>query len=533
MKEHRTDYLVRIFTVLAAIVMFLSAGHLAAKRLISLQQTRQIQEFGQTAILRSDASIDVGVKSIETISKQGPMACSQASLQRIRLQIYRSSSIKDVRYVSRSGIIGCSAFSETLEFDKRWATRSEMIPVLGTTLRFFRVEQFFGMALGVLKDFDDGSGIVGILGIDATQLDLLPNELRSKSYVSLQLDNGLEIARTDTASPRPDERSALIVEHESHRYPVSVRISVDRSALLTWNRQLYTPIVTLSGGLGVIFGILIAWLFQRSRNPLAEIDRAIANGEFRPFYQPIFELESGRIIGAEVLARWVRLNGDIIPPSRFIELAENTGRIESITRRQVKDALAELAAVLAIDRDFKLSFNVVPKHFLSEEFLPELDDIVKRSNASSGQVTIELTEREAFEDPDRAASMVRRAQSLGFRVYLDDVGVGHSGLSQIQSLHVDGIKVDKFFVDALHEDNSTSLVIEMLVRLAREKSMGIIAEGIESNTQVTELLACGIRHGQGYVKSRPVPCVSFLELYGIDQENRIKSDDTHTIHRVA
>jgi sensor c-di-GMP phosphodiesterase-like protein len=275
----------------------------------------------------------------------------------------------------------------------------------------------------------------------------------------------------------------------------------------------------LSLALGAAFGMLLARVVFRPRNPVDELDRAIAAGEFQPYLQPIFDLKTGAIVGAEVLARQVRRDGTVVPPSRFIELAEESGRIAAITWQLMASALAELGDVIRRDPHFRLSINISPGHFISESFADELRREVAAAGVRANQITLELTEREGFEDLAQAAELVAQVRSLGFRVALDDVGIGHSGLSQIQRLGADVLKIDKFFVDSVNHDLSANVVIEMLVRLAAEMEMSIVAEGIEREEQAAALRECGVGTGQGYLVSPPLAVPAFLELLG-EKERR-------------
>lgn len=207
-------------------------------------------------------------------------------------------------------------------------------------------------------------------------------------------------------------------------------------------------------------------------------------------------------------------DGSVIPPARFIDLAEDTGRIDAITWQQIETALSEMRPVLASNAGFRLSFNVSPQTFLAPDFARRLTGTVAKSDAAPHQVTVELTERLSFPDPDRASEIIGELQQLGFAVAIDDVGIGHNGLSQIHRLGAKSLKVDKFFVDAIHEDGGAPIVIEMLVRLARERGMTLVAEGVEREDQAAALLGCGVRIGQGYILSPPVPGVKFLAFYG-------------------
>jgi len=178
-------------------------------------------------------------------------------------------------------------------------------------------------------------------------------------------------------------------------------------------------------------------------------------------------------------------------------------------------ALKQLYPRLREDKHFKLSVNVAPRHLLSDGFIETLRRVVMGAKISARQIVLEVTERNELPDLYRAAAVVTELRELGFRVAIDDVGVGHSGLSQLKELGASTIKIDKYFVDTITEDRSAVTIVETLVRLARDFGMTVIAEGIETVDQVQALLACGVEEGQGYLISPPLPFAKFDELLEI------------------
>jgi sensor c-di-GMP phosphodiesterase-like protein len=192
-----------------------------------------------------------------------------------------------------------------------------------------------------------------------------------------------------------------------------------------------------------------------------------------------------------------------------------------MTWQLLRTALAELHGLMKQDKTFRLSINVSPQHFVADGFVDELRGCVSQAGVATRQITLELTERESFADPERAAAVVARVRDLGFKVAIDDVGIGHSGLSQIQLLRADSLKIDKFFVDTVGRDEAGDIMIGMLVRLAREMRMSVVAEGIEEPAQIAALIACGVASGQGYVVSPPVAAKSFLAIV---EERRRRPD---------
>jgi sensor c-di-GMP phosphodiesterase-like protein len=500
--------------VAASLAAFCAGGHFAAKALIESLQMRQLNELTDVVLRRSEVAVDFGAASIDEIAKGGNIGCAPTTLQAFRLRVYQRPGVKDVRLVNSDGSVICSAYSETLEFDKGWVSRSDMLFSHDVSLLLFRVEQFGADALGVMRDLGDGRSLVAILGINSYLFDIMPAELRARSKVTLKLANGQslgEFALDEVALAQP-----IDFVRRSARYPLQAMISVDRTALGAWNGQLYWPAMLLATALGLVFG-LVATRTRRVEGPLAEIDRALAKEQFRPYYQPTFHLKTGAILGCEVLARWIRDDGSVVPPMSFIPLAESSGRIRPMTWQILERALKELNAHLREHKEFKLSVNVVPSHLLSGDFVPTLRRVVASAKVSTRQIVLEITERDKLDDIARAAELVRELRDLGFRVAIDDVGVGHSGLSQLKALGATTMKIDKFFVDTITRDGSTTAIVEMLVRLAKDLTMTVIAEGIETEDQLQALLACGVEEGQGYLVSPPVPIAKFAELVEIEQ----------------
>jgi sensor c-di-GMP phosphodiesterase-like protein len=504
----RRPSLSSIVTVVASVATFAACGHFIAKTVIEGQQQQRLQELTDIALRRSEAAVDFGASIVDEISHDGGLNCDPSSLQRFRLQVYQRSAIKDVRLANHDGSIICSAYSETLEFDKAWVDRSDMLPTIEDGLRLFRVEQFGGAALGVLRDVDAQKSLVAIIGINSYLFDIMPADLRAQSEVLLELNNNQQLtqfALEDTKLVHPVEFTRT-----SSRYPLHATVRVEQAALTSAYGRGYRLAMLAALGLGLAFGVLLSRA-RRAEGPVADLDRALARNEFRPFFQPTFHLTSGDILGCEMLARWIREDGTIVPPMKFIPLAEQSGRIRTMTWQILSIALKELNTHLRQNKDFKLSFNVVPSHLMSDGFVETLRKIVADAKISARQIVLEITERDELQDLGKAASVVRQLREFGFKVAIDDVGVGHSGLSHLKALGANTMKIDKFFVDSI-KDESTSLIVETLVRLAKDLQMTVVAEGIETEQQMQSLLACGVLEGQGYIVSPPLPCAKFMEL---------------------
>jgi sensor c-di-GMP phosphodiesterase-like protein len=289
----------------ASMVVFAVGGHFAARAVIARQPAKQLEELTEVALRRAELAVDSGAATLADLAKRGELSCAPESLQAVRLQVYQRPAVKDIRLVDREGTVICSAYSETLEFDAGRADRSDMLRSSDNRVLLFRVDQFSGVALGVLRDIDEKNSIVAILGINSYLLDIMPIELRGHSEVLLELSNGSDVGAFFLKRPAA---SALTVSYGSVSglYPLRATVRVERSALQNWNSESYWPIILIALGLGTAFGVLLTRTTARLEGPIADIDRGLACREFRPFYQPTFDLNTGAIGGCEVLVRWIR-----------------------------------------------------------------------------------------------------------------------------------------------------------------------------------------------------------------------------------
>ena len=497
--------------VLASTVAFGLGGHFAAKGVINHQQAHQLDELTEVVLRRTEFAVDFAAASLDQLARRDLASCAPAALQAIRLHVYQSSTIKDVRLVNPDGSVICSAYSETLEFDKGWVDRRDMLSSRDKQLSLFRVEQFGGDALGVLRDINDSSALVAIVGINATLFDIMPAELRAHSEVVLGLSNGEKLGEFQVDAER-SLQEPISFDKNSARLPLHATIRLEGAVLSRWNSEAYWPALALALGLGALFGFLLA-RSRRLEGPVADLDRGLAAREFKPYYQPIFELTTDEIRGCEILARWLRQDGSVIPPMNFIPLAESSGRIQAMTWQILESALSDLKPLLKANKNFKLSLNIVPNHLLSAGFVERLRRTVLAAKVSARQIVVEITERDELDDLARAAAVVSELRDHGFRVAIDDVGVGHSGLSRLKGLGANTIKIDKFFVDTITVDASTTMIVEMLVALARDLQMTVVAEGIETEDQRRALIASGVQEGQGYLVAAPLPFMKFSELF--------------------
>jgi sensor c-di-GMP phosphodiesterase-like protein len=318
----------------------------------------------------------------------------------------------------------------------------------------------------------------------------------------------------DQAQAEDDSGGPLLTTQlKSERFGLVVTASMPRARALASGGDL-ALIAALGTGLGtaLILTLLAFGPWRVREDPVSELQHAIRNDELVPYYQPIVDLATARIVSAEVLVRWRKPDGTLVPPVQFIPLAENSGLIVELTRALMRRVCAEAGAAIGARPNFRVGFNLSAHHFVDETIVEDVRTIFGASPIAVSQVLFEVTERQPLDNLTMARRVIAALQGLGASVGLDDVGTGHSGLSYMLKLGVDFIKIDKMFVDAIGTERYSTTIIETLVTLARDMHMEIIAEGVETFEQVQHLRERGIRKAQGYVFAPPLPGTSFIQL---------------------
>ena len=497
----------------ACLSAFAGAGYFVGSVAIDAGNKRQLEDLNRLVLGRSELEVDFAFIALGELVEGGAAGCDESSLSAMRRQVYVRSTIKDIRVIDADGMVTCSAFPETQRFDAPSPLADRAVPSKVASIELFRLDQVSSSAIGVLWKVVPDLALVAVLNTDSLLFGAIPSGLRGGSGMELSVTNGDIVAAFGTVpEATPGLPATLTFNSSSDRYPLSLQLRVGGSIFGSWNRDALLYFLVSGALLGLIFGFLLARLLTLPRSPLAELDDALAGGEFVPYMQPVFSLASGKIIGCEVLVRWHRSNGEIVPPSRFIPLIEQSGRIERLTLDVMSRALRELRPQLDRDPGFSVAFNIAPSHFLAPRFSESIESLVHTAGVRPTQVVLELTERQELSDPARAAQLVATLAATGFQIAIDDAGTGHSGLSTVKTLGAQILKIDKFFVDSILTDHSAQVIVEMLVKVARELKMTLIAEGIERQEQMAWLKAAGVDEGQGYLVSPALPIDQLLAL---------------------
>jgi EAL domain-containing protein (putative c-di-GMP-specific phosphodiesterase class I) len=243
-----------------------------------------------------------------------------------------------------------------------------------------------------------------------------------------------------------------------------------------------------------------------------EMRAALEANQFRAYFQPKVNLRTGRIEGAEALARWVKPDGAIVSPARFIPQAEEMGLIGPLSEVILRDACWKAAAWHREGLEAHIAVNVSALQFADDRFAAKVLRILDQSGLPNSFLQLEITESVALEDSKRAIERIEPLRARGIRFAIDDFGTGHSSLAALTRLPFDLLKIDQSFVRGLNHDRHAPAIVETILAMAAALEYDVIAEGVETEAQAEYLRRRGCPMAQGFLYGAAVPPHEFVKL---------------------
>jgi sensor c-di-GMP phosphodiesterase-like protein len=477
--------------------------------LIDRQGQEDVNASARRAIALADSRVSTVTDALDELAAGGVGTCEPGNINAMRHAAFATIPIKEIAILGPGGTALCTHLG--LPSGVRDLVSSE--PLTGGYTLDVVTLATGGHAVRLRRKAGNGPNSIAALVPAVLFLPQVSSQGSPFSAYARVVTRGGSVIGQIGAPAALKSGATFSARESSGKYGFGVEISLPRSGVIA-NHAGIERLGMLAALAIILFLVCFVVLVPRRapNNPVDALQRALAAGEFVPYYQPIVDIRSGQLRGAEVLVRWKKADGSLVLPGAFIPLAESSGLIREMTRDLMRRVCIEAGAAIGRRPALKISFNFAGQLFGDDSIVKDVRGIFSGSPIKLPQVVLEVTERDPIENFTATRQTIAALQGLGVRIAIDDVGTGHSGLSYMLKLGVDIIKIDKMFVDAIGTDRNSTTIVETLVDLAHNMRMDVVAEGVENFEQVMHLRELGIRSAQGYVFAPPLPGGAFLQL---------------------
>ncbi len=511
----------RVRGVVAAVSLGLATGLLIGvlwgREVILRVSGQKLSSFADRIRSNGESSSDEARKVLQEINRLPYAPCSDAELVTFRRIVYTSFYLNDAGRVA-DGTIPCSALLGRLAqpwagFDAGFVRPDgsrvyrDLPPyrVPGQTV----VAVQSGHAIVVYNPYNLLQFASRTMHFAATDWDSRTGQIRR---LIGSLPDQAQPAQILTQPVTASYRGVLYSTSCSQRYATCITAYITIPDAFQAEKVQYRIYVGLSLLCGGLLGLSLALFYLRSRSMEQQLRRAVRKGRLDVAFQPIFDLQSGRAVAAEALARWTDEDGFPVSPETFIKVAESRGFIGGITRFMVNEVLRALEQTRSSDPDFRISFNLAPSDMNDPRFLLMLSRARGRTRVPARCLGFELTDTSRAEW-ESARDLLMTLRDFGHPVYIDDFGKGYSSLSQLYHLPVDGLKIDKEFTQSIGTDSVKTTITPQILAMAASLHLDVIIEGVETEAQARYFTGCRPPvQAQGWYFGRPMLLEDLLQL---------------------
>jgi len=251
-----------------------------------------------------------------------------------------------------------------------------------------------------------------------------------------------------------------------------------------------------------------------------DMRRGLMDDEFFLVYQPQIEMKSGRARGVEALLRWRDPGRGVIAPAEFIPIAEESGMIQALGARVLRDACRQVMQWHRQDMPLRLSVNLSVQQLQHDSWLSIVEEALSASGLAPAHLDLEITESVIITHPEKAVATLMKLKQMGVSITIDDFGTGYSSLSYLARLPIQGVKIDQRFVHGLEKNRNDEAITQAIIALSHSLGLRCIAEGVETAAQFNFLRSHGCEEAQGYLIARPLPEAQLRSWWHTQEERR-------------
>lgn len=503
-----------VLTLIAAILAFVPVMGVdwLLDNYVRVRERAQLQGALTAITDRIETGAYGGIAALRTVLADSPSLCTPTFVSNVHKEMQKSLYLKQIVVENGDGVQYCDAFGAQVAYSP--LSRPLAIPGHTETVAVGTLAGLPTPVLKITQAFGATRFVSAFVPILSSEPEGLLTRFKPTAMVRVALTDGTPVLTAGDATPFDTRRDAEFIAFEAFAgaLPIRVEAAVPFAMVRADYADLDVSFTVIACIMSGAFLILALQYVRRSKLPAFDLERAIAAGELKPYYQPVINLKTGQLAGCEVLCRWEKRGGEVVMPGAFIEYAEVTGLAIPMTlslMQQVRNDLGELCREMPA---IKVSINLFEGHFRDATIVEDVQAIFGGSPIAYRQLVFELTERRPIGSSTAAQAVIAGFHKLGVRLAMDDVGTGHSNLAYMQTLGVDVIKIDRVFVDMVKADTQTVPVLDGLISMCRDLGTEIIAEGVETEAQALYLRARGVVMAQGFLFAPALKAAAFRDL---------------------
>ena len=496
---------IRICLSVLAFFIVAALGTLA----ISWQTSQGLRRDTTASLAQSVRLVDMTLNNASTaadsVQNLVGKECDQNVIQALRWEVARVPNVRTVNLYRGDSIYCTSLFGKKIDYvSTEKYNGGELLLMSGNPVTP-------GHPLIAYRRDINGNGV--LIGVDGYFLHNILDLLSTHTYLALQVGDQWMDSKGKIHQGENWPDGERIAQH-SDQYPYQMKLVIRNGDHWRYIFDYATASLVLFPLLGVFVAFMTYMLLGRFGGPVSALKDALAKKQFIPFLQPVVDGTHHQLTGCEVLMRWQHPQSGLIPPYQFIPLAEESGLIVPMTRlmmAQIRDQFGPQATQLP--DDFHFGFNICAGHFKDLTLVEDCKAFLHAFKDKPIKLVLELTERELIESSEITHSLFSALRRMGVLIAMDDFGTGPSSLTYLQKFHIDILKIDHSFIGRIGTDALAGHIVDNVIDLAKRLQMIIVAEGIETQTQVDYLTPYHLEYFQGYFFGKPMPTTEFMEKW--------------------